>query len=360
MTNTTFTPSLTTMIQTSNKIAIFSDLHVGVHCNASMWHDIAIKWAEWFAQDLRSKEITEIIFCGDFFHDRDAVAVNTIHVACKILDILSEFKLHVFPGNHDCFYKEKSDVHSLAIMNGRNNVYVHSEPCAIKIGEHCNAFVCPWGTSVEQISACDVVFGHFEIQTFKMNTFKLCDHGFSIRPLLEKSPLIFSGHFHFRDERLFEIGKIVYVGNPFQMDLNDANNEKGYYIFDGDSKQYDFVSNACSPLIHKIKLSTIALQEMSINELYHKITNNIITFIIDEYIEDDDVNMLKNKLLSFKPLQINFENEIVADATGGDAKDHQFDGIDTEQAIIEFIELMNYINKASLQKYSIDIYRKYS
>ena len=348
------------MIQTTSKIAIFSDLHVGVHCNSAMWHDIAIKWAEWFAQDLRSKNISEIIFCGDFFHERDAVAVNTIHVACKILNILSEFKLHVFPGNHDCFYKEKSDVHSLAIMQGRSNVHVYSEPCAIKIGNNCDAFVCPWGTSLEQISNCDVVFGHFEIQTFKMNTFKMCDHGFSIRPLLEKTPLVFSGHFHFRDERLFEIGKIVYVGNPFQMDLNDANNDKGYYIFDGDSKQYEFVQNEHSPLIYKFKLSTIAMQQMDIEELHHKVANNIITFIIDEHLQDDDVNLIKNKLLSFKPLQINFESEITTESSDDETKDHHFDGIDTEQAIIEFIELMNYPNKAALQKYAVDIYRKYS
>lgn len=102
------------------------------------------------------------------------------------------------------------------------------------------------------------------------------------------------------------------------------------------------------------------MQEMDIEELHHKITNNIITFIIDEHLQDEDASLIKNKLLSFKPLQINFESEVSNEATENNAKDHHFDGIDTEQAIIEFIELMNYPNKVSLQKYAVDIYRKYS
>lgn len=348
------------MMQTATKIAIFSDLHVGVHCNGAMWHDVALEWAQWFANDLKSKQITDVIFCGDFFHERDSVAVNTIHIACKILNILSDFNLHVFPGNHDCFYKEKSDVHSLSIMQGRDRVFVYDKPESIKIGNNCNAFICPWGTSVDQIPPSDVVFGHFEIQTFKMNTFKLCDHGMSIRQLLEKSPLVFSGHFHFRDERIFEIGKIVYVGNPFQMDLNDANNDKGYYIFDGDSKEYEFVANTVSPNIHKFKLSNIALHDVCLQELHNKVKGSIVTFIIDEMLTNDDIDVIKNKLHSFEPLQLNIETEIVDNANGNnDGKDYTFEGIDTEQAIIEFIELMNYPNKVDLQKYAIDLYRKF-
>ena len=348
------------MNQTTAKIAIFSDLHVGVHCDNALWHNITIEWANWFANDLKSKGITDLIFCGDFFHERSSVAVNTIHVACKVLDILSEFNLHVFPGNHDCFYKDKSDVNSLSIMHGRSKVFVYNEPTAIKIGDNCNAFICPWGTAVDQISKCDVIFGHFEIQTFMMNTFKLCDHGFSIRQLLEKSSMIFSGHFHFRDERLFEIGKVVYVGNTFQMDLNDTNNNKGYYIFDGDSKEYSFVENNVSPLIYKFKLSTISTQEMDIEELHHKVNKNIITFIIDENLTPEDVDVVKNKLYTFNPLQITFEVEMPINSSASANQGYQYESIDTESAIVEFIETMNYPHKTELQKYAVDIYRKYA
>ena len=169
--------------------------------------------------------------------------------------------------------------------------------------------------------------------------------------------MVFSGHFHFRDERLFEIGKITYVGNPFQMDLNDANNVKGFYIFDGNAKTYEFFENNVSPAIHKLKLSHLCNEEVEISQLHSTVANNIIDFIIDENIGDDNIEMLKSKLKSFAPLDIKFTEDVVL---ANDAVEMQSKEIvDVEQAFIEFIELMNYANKQELQQYSVMLCRKY-
>lgn len=344
-------------IMLNNRVAIFSDLHMGVHCNSTMWHKIATDWAKWFAAQLRKHEIKDVIFCGDFFHDRDTVAVNTMQAACDVLTQLLDFNLHIFPGNHDCFYKQHAEINSMSIIEGWKNINVYHTPQQINIGNNCSAMMCPWGTTMDDIIASDVVFGHFEIQTFKMNTFKLCDHGLSIRKLLEKSPLIFSGHFHFRDERLFEIGKITYVGNPFQMDLNDANNTKGFYIFDGDTKTCEFFENNVSPSIHKLKLSYLCNEEVEISQLQNIVANNIIDFIIDENIGDDNIEMLKSKLRSFAPLDIKFTEDITA--ASGVVEMQSKEIVNIEQAFIEFIELMNYTNKQELQQYSVMLCRKY-
>lgn len=344
-------------IMLNNRVAIFSDLHMGVHCNSIMWHKIAVDWAKWFAAQLKKHEIKDVIFCGDFFHDRDTVAVNTMQAACDVLTQLLDFNLHIFPGNHDCFYKQHAEINSMSIIEGWKNITVYHTPQQINIGSNCSAMMCPWGTTLDDIKTSDVLFGHFEIQTFKMNTFKLCDHGLSIRKLLEKSPMVFSGHFHFRDERLFEIGKITYVGNPFQMDLNDANNVKGFYIFDGDAKTYEFFENNISPAIHKLKLSHLCNEEVEISQLHSTVANNIIDFIIDENIGDDNIEMLKSKLKSFAPLDIKFTEDVIL---ANDAVEMQSKEIvDVEQAFIEFIELMNYANKQELQQYSVMLCRKY-
>lgn len=344
-------------IMLSNRVAIFSDLHMGVHCNSSMWHKIAVDWASWFAIQLKNHQIKDVIFCGDFFHDRDTVAVNTMQAACDVLNKLMDFNLHIFPGNHDCFYKQHAEINSMSIIEGWKNITVYHTPQLINIGDNCSAMMCPWGTTIDDIQPCDALFGHFEIQTFKMNTFKLCDHGLSIRKLLEKSPLVFSGHFHFRDERLFEIGKITYVGNPFQMDLNDANNIKGFYIFDGDSKTHEFFENDASPLIYKLKLSHLCNEEVEIPQLHSIVAGNIIEFIIDEDVGTDNIEMIKSKLKSFAPLEIKFTEDVVA---ANDAVEFQNKEIvDVEQAFIEFIEIMNYPNKQELQQYSMMLCRKF-
>ena len=39
------------------RVAIFSDLHLGVHSNSSDWHNYAIEWAHWFKEECKRKNI---------------------------------------------------------------------------------------------------------------------------------------------------------------------------------------------------------------------------------------------------------------------------------------------------------------
>lgn len=345
----------------NDRVAIFSDLHMGVHCNSSLWHNTSKQWAKWFANELKLQNISDVIFCGDFFHDRDFVSVDTIHAACEVLQELSEFNLHMFPGNHDCFYKQHASVNSLSILQGWKNINIYHKPQSITTAGGYKFMLCPWGTVLEDIEQSDAVFGHFEIQTFKMNTFKLCDHGLSIRKLLDKSPLVFSGHFHFHEERLFEIGKIIYVGNPFQMDMNDSGNTKGYYIFDANNKSIDFYENKISPLLYKYKLSQIknsVADADDINNICNNICNNIIQFIVDEQLPEQELEELKAKIKLCSPLEIEFIEDISM-SINNQRSTMNSDGIDIEQALIEFIDLMQYPHKNKLQEYALNIFRKY-
>ena len=92
-----------------SKIAIFSDIHVGVHHNSKFWHDVSLDWAKWFIADLKEKGIEDIVFCGDYFHTRDEVSVDTLHFGSKLLELFKDFKLTMIVGNHDCFLKDSSE-----------------------------------------------------------------------------------------------------------------------------------------------------------------------------------------------------------------------------------------------------------
>jgi DNA repair exonuclease SbcCD nuclease subunit len=281
--------------------------------------------------------------------------VFTLQRAFEFLKKFEAFTIYMIIGNHDSAYKDRVDVNSLSILGGMNNVHVFNTPTKISIGDSCNAMMCPWGAALDQIENCDVVFGHFEIQTFKMNTYKLCDEGFSIRKILEKSPLIFSGHFHFREERVFEIGKIVYVGNPFQTDLNDAGNQKGFYIFDGNSKEYEFIENNFSPTVQKISLKDVT--NSSCEELHDKVRGNIVRFIIDEYLSTDEHSKLLMLLDKLSPRHISVDSTYEASSLID--VDACLYGIDVESILVEFVELMNTNNKQQLQEYLIQTYRAY-
>ena len=180
-----------------------------------MWHDTTLKWATWLKKELTAKGVTDIIIPGDLFHYRDEIAVNTIHVVTEVLNIWKSFNILILVGNHDAYYKDKSDVNSLSIISGWENITVISEPTQIECFNR-KFMICPWGTTVKEMKKSDIIFGHFEIQSFKFNQHKICEEGINSSELLKKSPLVITGHFHLREERKYKKGTILYVGNPFK------------------------------------------------------------------------------------------------------------------------------------------------
>ncbi len=341
----------------NSKIAIFSDIHIGVHQDSKFWHDITSDWAKWYIADLKSKGITDIVFCGDYFHTRDEVNVDTLHFGTKLLEYFSDFNLVMLVGNHDCYLKDSSEVNSIAQYKNWPNVKIVDSTLSVKeYGKTLN-FI-PWGTKLEDIPEADVTFGHFEIQLFRMNTFALCDDGFLAEEILEKSPLIFSGHFHLKDEKEYGNGKIVYVGNPFQMDFNDAGTEKGYYTFDIETGELDFTKNLVSPKHYNFKLSELISQKTITDSIKEKFLNNFVKLKIDRRITPEDTEFLLTVFKSLNPSQLNVEYESNVSDYDLEEEKRDFSGIDVQQAIIEFIDMLDTNNKKDLIQYTIELYQK--
>lgn len=339
------------------KVCVISDLHLGVHTNSTTWHEIAINWALWLSKELKRKNIKDIIFCGDWHHNRSEISVNTLQVSADILEIFKDFNIIAITGNHDLYYKHRTDVNSLSIYKGRNNIKIFDKPYTIEAFERTITF-CPWNTNPSDIPNSDVIFGHFEIETFKMNAYKVCEEGVKIKDLLKKAPLIISGHFHTRHEKTFGSGTILYCGNPFQMDFGDLDNNKGYYILDLDTLEYEFSENNVSPLYKKINLSDLVQLgtiDSSIRQLF---TNNIVKLKIDKNITQEDIDILTNKLTQLKPLNFTLDYDINFNRIGSDKPEKDLSGIDIPAAIEEFVNLLDIQNKKDVLNYTIDLYNK--
>jgi DNA repair exonuclease SbcCD nuclease subunit len=343
----------------NSKIAIFSDLHIGVHNNSKFWHDISLQWAKWYIEDLKNKGIKDIVFCGDYFHTRDEVSVDSLHFGTKLLELFNEFNIIMIVGNHDCFLKDSSEVNSISHYNNWPNINVIDKFLNVKSHGNSINFV-PWGVDVKDIDKSDITFGHFEINYFKMNTFALCDDGYNAEDLLEKSSLVISGHFHLRDIKMYDGGKIVYVGNPFQMDFNDAGTTKGYYILDLNSKEMEFFENKFSPKHHNLNLSFLISEKTITDKVRDMFLNNLVKLKIDRRVTPDDLEFLINKFKSLNPIELNVEYEGNKCEYDLDEEKQDFSGVDIQQAIIDFIDMMDANNKKDITKYMIDLYQKCS
>lgn len=340
---------------TQPEVCVLSDLHFGVHQNSPIWHKTALEFAKWLVVQLKSKGVKDIIIAGDVFHNRNDVAVNTLNVVADIFNLWSEFNIVILVGNHDAFYKDRADVNSINILSGWKNITVYTQPTVIEYMKRKLA-ICPWGTTIEQIPNADIVFGHFEIVSFKMNNFKVCDRGFTTDELFDKSNLVITGHFHLREERNYNNGTVIYLGSPYQMDWGDKDSTKGIYFLDLISKNYTFVENPLSPKHVEIKLTDL-IRAKGISGVKDLIPGNIVRFVVDKEIETEKVDILAKKLNSFQPIAFNIEYFCFVDAN--QMVDVQADlGVDITQTINEFIQAMDIKEKDQVYDYVIELYVK--
>ena len=342
----------------SDTVCCISDIHIGVHQNSQMWLDICEQWADWLVTELKGKQVKDIIICGDLFHYRDEVAVNTIHYTSKFMKKFKDFNIIMLVGNHDAYYKDRSDVNSLTIFSGWQNVYIVD--CSVQTVTHGDkklSFV-PWGVRCKDIPKSDIILGHFEIENFHMNGHFVCKHGVRPAELLKKSDLVVSGHFHKRDQRKYTNGIIQYLGNPFQMDFGDSGQTKGYYLLDITNKQLEFIENKQSPTHQKILLSELVSDGDIKKQTINRIKNNIVRFIVDKNISPDEMDQLLRVLSKHKPLTISTDYNINFDKFGLEDGDADLSGVSIEHAIEEFVNLLDVENKQKIIDYTTNLYNK--
>jgi DNA repair exonuclease SbcCD nuclease subunit len=308
-----------------SKVAIFSDLHLGLYGNSELWHNVALNWADWIVGDLKSKGIDTIFFLGDLFHQRDEISVQTIHVASELIQKFKDFDMTIIVGNHDAYYKNRADIHSLGFLKGHENITVVDEAQTVTRNGVKVAMV-PWNTPIPD-GKYDYVFGHFEIQTFKMNDYKVCNHGDSPSEMLKKSSRIFSGHFHTKSLKQYKEGEIRYVGNCFAHDFNDEGDPKGYHILDIVTGELVFVENPVSPKFVRMRLSKLASLQKE------DVFGNVFKLIIDKEIDDIKLAKVKDTIAKMKPFRFDHEYDIVST---NNSKIESVDSLDIPEMFEEF------------------------
>jgi len=344
----------------NSEVGIFSDPHYGVHRNSEIWHKIALDHAKWAAQQFKERGIQDIIIPGDIFHDRNDIAVNTLHVATDIFDIFSSFNIIITVGNHDAYYRDNSSVNSVSILRGWTNITVVDTLQVVELHGTKVAF-CPWGQNIEEVPECDLIVGHFEINSFKMNSYKVCTNGLKASDLVNRAKLTITGHFHHRDERKYNDGTILYVGSPYQQDWGDFGTTKGLYILDLTNLKYEFIENNISPRYMRLRYTELTNGTYTSDTLKAALTNNIVKFIVDQSVEPAKLDTIVRKLVTIKPTEFTIEHDVSEQSKLNieEAANKEFN-ISIEKSIDEFIDLMDVKEKNKIKQYITDLYSRAS
>jgi DNA repair exonuclease SbcCD nuclease subunit len=340
-----------------NLIGTFSDIHIGLGQDSSMWHDATLNFAHWVKDFYQAKGIDDIIIPGDIFHNRNEISVHTLNAAKEFFDILSDFNIYISTGNHDCYYKDRSDVNSISLLNKWNNIIIADVNPITLTYKNKSISLIPWATPLSDIPESDIIFGHFEINSFHMNTHKICDKGVESEALLNKSPFIISGHFHKKCYRKYSTGEVCYLGSPYQQNFGDVGDERGIYILDLNANSLDFHPNKVSPIHVKIFVSHILNRLQDSEYLKSNIPDNIVSLVIDETLSSDKISLISSKIQKLNPKSFRIDYKLDSEIIIGQ-QTANYSSVDVPKSIEDFVESLDVQYKPDVVNYLNHIYNK--
>ena len=249
-----------------SKILIIGDTHLGLGYPNSVdkWFKVHREYFEEFLLPLVTKELTKddiIIHCGDLFDNRSVVPINILNYAQDLLEKLAKIcPMHILIGNHDLYTKASNDVNTVKLYKYIPNITVYEEPTKI---EFCgkSILMLPWVekksdqiNQLKKFSGSDYLFCHSDLNGAKMHLTSVAHKNNDKIDVEEFSGYknVYSGHIH-----ILQVTKnFTFVGNNFEMDRNDINNQKGIFILDVIGESERFVKNEISPRYKKIYIRT--------------------------------------------------------------------------------------------------------
>jgi DNA repair exonuclease SbcCD nuclease subunit len=329
------------------KVAVFTDLHVGLKSNSATHLQDCEEFVDWFIEQAKENNCETCIFMGDWSHNRNSLNLITLDTSIRCLEKLGAAfeQFFWFPGNHDLFYKDKRDIHSSAFGRHIPGVTVVENVTTLD-----DVTLVPWLVGDEWKTISKVksryMFGHFELPLFYMNAMvQMPDHGELQADHFKHQEYVFSGHFHKRQNR----GKIWYIGNAFPHNFSDTwDDERGMMVLEwGGTPQFINWDNC--PKFRTIRLSDLIDKKGSImkSKMYLRVNLDIdISFEEANFIKETFTNDYDIREISL------IQDKVSLDTTVDDNPDTTFESVD--QIVSE--SLVSVESEQFDKKVLLDIY----
>jgi hypothetical protein len=156
---------------------------------------------------------------------------------------------HVIIGNHDIYYRNTNKVNAIKELctsaDGVNEPWIYEEAKVVDF-DGTKLLMMPWinpeneAASIEMLKTAeaDVCMGHFDLNGFSMNDAMKQTHGHD-KSIVSRFERTYSGHFHHKNDD----GQVFYLGNQYEITWSDYKNQKGFHVFDTETRDVEFVPN---------------------------------------------------------------------------------------------------------------------
>jgi DNA repair exonuclease SbcCD nuclease subunit len=299
------------------KVACFTDIHFGLKSNSHTNNQDCEDFVDWYIAKAKEEGCDTGIFLGDWHHNRNSLNITTMDYSLRALEKLGQSfdQFYFFPGNHDLYYKDKRDIHSVEFGKYIPGITVVHHPIT-----EGNVTLCPWlvGEEWKQIGKkkAKYIFGHFELPHFYMNAMvQMPDHGEIQLDAFDGYDLGFSGHFHKRQSKK----NMHYIGNAFPHNYADAwDDDRGMMVLEWGGKP-KYISWDDAPKFRTLKLSTLIddADKLLKSKMHLRVSLDIdisyeeASFIKEKFVADYDIREL-TLIPEKKEVEINTDIDIQA------------------------------------------------
>lgn len=270
---------------------LVTDTHFGVNSNSVETLDMMLSYfyktfIPTVEKNIQPNDV--LIHCGDVFDNRQTINLLVMSKVVELFENLSKlFKngIHIITGNHDIHKKNTNEITSLDCLKHIPNVYIYKEPAELNLVDDKKLLLISWQSEKNAENQLihkhkpNYVCCHSDILNSKFDKYRVCEHGIDTTKCTNVRR-IFSGHIHWSQR----FGNVNLLGTPYQITRSDAENEKGFWLYDFEMDEEVFFENDFSPKFVKIDYDTITDDNLEI------VKAKVLGNKLDLYVSDDKID----------------------------------------------------------------------
>lgn len=327
----------------SDEVLIFSDIHVHPHKRSNERLEHCLKALDWVFDVAEQRGITQILFGGDLYHDRQKIEVYTYQRTFETLEKRlrgGKFKLYLLLGNHDLWYNDKTSVSSVIPLSALPGVQIISQAERINICGMNWDFIPFTHNPIDTLEELkkkpgnpEYALGHIAIDGAILHGTQYSDvtiehDGDMVSvgvSLFDHYKHTFLGHYH-AEQRVND--KVEYIGSPLQLSFGEAFQKKHIIAFNGKTGEKTYIPNDFSPVHLDIGIK---------DRDKYNLDENFVRIKVDDICATDLVAMRKEMLESYKmgSLEIKQQKKILDQHVIQDAKAILFKG---DEMLVKYVD----------------------
>ena len=327
------------------KIVLLGDTHFGVRNDARHFHEYYEKfYREVFFPYLEEHGIDTIIQLGDLFDRRKYI--NFLSLAESRRYFFDEcqkrnIQLHALIGNHDIFWRNSLEINSPdLLLRDYDNITLWTKHGTLELDGAVFDMI-PWMCSENEKEIREFVskstspycVGHFELVGYYMQRGQVSHEGYE-DAFLKEYDQVYSGHYHSRSASVD--GKIAYLGTPYELFWSDYKDQKGFGVFDTQSKAFKFITNP-----HRMfyKLTYDDTKDMS--QDFTNLQNKYIKIVVAQKTNPQQFDTFMDDIYKMNPIDVTIVEDV------NEMVNNEEDVVDQAQDTLTI--LSNYIDQQTIQ-----------